>query len=272
MAGSLYTAYQAIVGTGSVSAPVPTIVGINFAGQASSITIKTNTAAALEITNGTTTILGVDSRNTVAGTAAITITPSPVTFATAASALVSTALKVPARTLTLTGVLTVTSLFGVGGYFDAPTLTDASAGTVSKASNLHVEPLAAAGGSLTLTSAYMISTGVSDCFLTNAGVWTDTACFARGKEMIVDAGVNLVASILEKLKPRKWVYALGSHGDDMGRERVGIVYDELPPELRAPGEANAVSPGLLSSFALAALRYLFDENKELKARLARLGV
>ena len=59
--------------------------------------------------------------------------------------------------------------------------------------------------------------------------------------------------------------------DPFGRERVGIVYDDLPGELRAPGEERGVSPGILASFALAAIKMLTDKNRELEARLVALG-
>jgi hypothetical protein len=60
--------------------------------------------------------------------------------------------------------------------------------------------------------------------------------------------------------------------DDRGRERVGVVYDDLPEELRAPGEERAVSPGILASFALAAIKMLRDENRALQDRLAAAGL
>jgi hypothetical protein len=60
--------------------------------------------------------------------------------------------------------------------------------------------------------------------------------------------------------------------NDMGRERVGIVYDDLPDNLRCPGEKTAVSTGVLTSFALAALKHLWERNQALEARLQAAGI
>lgn len=237
---------------------------------ASDVDTIANTAAALEVTDGTTSLITLDTRNTIADVNAITFQAAATTIATAAAAHVNPVVKVANRTITYTGTNTVTSQLGAMLNVGVLTLTDASAGTVSLASAVHIHAVAAAGGSLTLTAARMISTSVSDCYLTNAGVWTDTACWARGKEMIREAGAAAVEGVLKRLTPRTWQYrADGEHGDDRGRQRVGIVYDELPDELRAPGQ-DAVSPGVLASFALAALKHLKDENDALKARLDRL--
>jgi hypothetical protein len=221
---------------------------LDVSAAAADVVAKANTAAALEVTNGTTAMIAVDTRNTIADVNAITFQAAATTIATAAAAHVNPVVKVANRTITYTGTNSVTSQLGAMLNVGVLTLTDASAGTAAR----------------------MISTSVTDCYLTNAGVWTDTACWARGKEKIKAAGAAAIESMLERLTPRTWQYkADGEHGDDRGRQRVGIVYDELPDELRAPGQ-DAVSPGVLASFALAALKYLKDENEALKARLTRL--
>lgn len=243
---------------------------IDFAAAAADLIAKSNTAAALRITDGTTAIVSVDSRNTIANVNNVTITGAAPTITSAAAVHQNASLYVAIKTITYTGTNTVTSSLGAQLYLDIPTFTDASAGTISVVSTLHVAAVATAGGSLTLTARRMISTGVSDCFLTNAGVWTDTACWAYGKDAILNAGFDAVERLVAKLTPRSWTYRQDVHGDDRGRERVGIVYDELPDELTAPGEERGVSAGLLSSFALAAIRVLFDENRALKERLAKL--
>lgn len=241
---------------------------LNFS-TALDIVVQANTAAALEVYDGTTKLLAVDTRNTIADVSNVKLTGAPTTIASATAAHINATLNIAAKTITYTGTATVTSSFGAQLYIAAPTFTDASAGTITKASTLHVAAVAAAGGSLTITASYMISTGVADCFLTNAGVWTDTACYARGKEMIVTASAGAIDSILGGLTPKTWLYLADVHGDDAGTNRVGIIYDDLPPELRAPGQ-EGVSPGVLASFALAALKTLWDRNRDLETRLAKL--
>lgn len=245
---------------------------LDLSDAAKSIVIIANTAAALTISNGTTSIISVDTRNTVAAVAAVTITGSPPTIASAGSALLWNQLKSAAVTVTLTGNTTTTSMLGISAYFDTPTITDSTACTLTTASTLHVAAVANAGGSLTITNRRMISTGVTDCFLTNAGVWTDTASVRIGKEEIADEEGAGIAAVLEDVRPRSWRYREDFHGDDKGRKRFGIVADELPDAFMVPGEAekSGISAGVMSSFNLAATKYLFEENKALKARLARL--
>lgn len=244
---------------------------------AGDIDIPANTAAALEVDDGTTKIMAFDTRNTLKDVSNVKITAAAPTIATEAAAHLNPTLQIAAKTVTYTGTNTVTSSLGAGLHIGIPTYTDASAGTLTLASNLHVAAVAAAGGSLTLTAARIISTSVSDCYLTNAGVWTDTACWGDAKEAITHATTTVkdrIESVMSKLTPAAWQYAseferagFDDHGntctlnfqtDDFGRERVGIIYDELPDELRAPGEERGVSPGLLASFALAALKMLWD--------------
>ena len=257
----------------------------NLAGAAQTITVKANTAAAYSLTDGTTSVVSVDTQNTVKNVHTLTLTGVPVTVATEAAVHQNSTLNIAAKTITYTGTATTTSSLGAQLYLGIPTFTDASAGTVTTGSTLHVSAVAAAGGSLTLTNRRMISTGVSDCYLTNAGVWTDTACWRYGKKKLSKARRRAIAaidSVLDKITPQTWQYrksftVTGDDGaktrmsmDDRDRNRVGILYDELPDELRAPGEDRAVSPGVMASFALAALRVLRDDNRRLSNRLAKL--
>jgi hypothetical protein len=235
---------------------------------------KANTAAALEITDGTTALIALDTRNTIADVNGVTVTSPATTIATAAAAHKNPSLNVAAKTITYTGTNTVTSQLGAMLNVGALTLTDASAGTVSLASAVHITAVAAAGGSLTLTAARMISTSVTDCYLTNAGVWTDTMCWASGKDNVAFADDEQIDGLIDQLQPHKWRYKPEVHGDD-GVERVGIMYDELPPALCLPGAPNedgrkGVSAGLLASFSLAAIRSLRDKNKALEDRIAAL--
>lgn len=286
LASSTFVAMQSST-TGTFTTVVST--AYNASAAAATFTIKSNTASALGITDGTTVGLTVDTRNTIANVSNFLFTAFAPTIATAAAAHLNPTVQIGAKTITYTGTNTVTSSLGVGLHIGIPTFTDASAGTLSLASNLHVAAVANAGGSLTLTASRMISTGVTDCYLTNAGVWTDTACWGYGKKLL-DRGIEktnlLIDTVLDKLRPTAWQYRDvmpiptlqedGSRGvqhmpiDDRGRDRVGIVYDDLPEELRAPGEEKGVSVGVLVSFALAALKQLRDRNADLEARLAKL--
>lgn len=255
-----------------VTATVTTLVNtaINASAAAATLTIKANTQHAYEITDGSTIIAELDTRNTIANVNSVTLTASNPTIASAAAAHQNSTLNLAAKTITYTGALTVTSSLGAGLYIGAPTFTDASAGTITSVSNVHIAAVAAAGGSLTITNSYMVTTGVSDCYLTNAGVWTDTACWKWGKLDVGQAASDAIYAVIDQLTPKRWKYRDDVHGNDRDRDRVGIVYDDLPDELRAPGQEKGVSAGLLASFCLAALRVLRDENSQLRERLERL--
>lgn len=250
---------------------------------AGDIDIPANTAAALEIDDGTTKIVAVDTRNTLKDISSVTITGVPVTVASEAAAHINASLRVAAKTITYSGTTGTTSSLGAGIHVGAMTWTDASAMTLTTASAVHIVAIAAAGGMLTITNSYMISTSVAGAFLTNAGVWTDMACWESGKEFVergMDAASKAIENVLEQIIPATWKYKAetalptidgGVHRtpiDDMGRERVGIIYDDLPEALRCPGEKSAVAPGVLASFALAAIKHLWAKNQALEARLA----
>lgn len=241
---------------------------IDMAATASDVVIKANTAAALEIYDSTTKIWAADTRNTLKNVSTITLTGVPVTVASETAAHINATLNIAAKTITYTGATGTTSSLGSMLYLGVPTFTDSSMMTLVTASALHINAVAAAGGMLTITNSYMVSTSVSGCFLTNAGVWTDMACFADGKLGIADASGAQIDAVLAKLSPRTWEYDRAKHGNDRGRKRVGIVYDDLPEELRAPGQESAVSTGLLSSFALAAIKTLRDRIAKLEKKAA----
>lgn len=255
---------------------------------ASDINVAANTAVALEVDDGTTKVTAWDTRNTLKDIDTVTITGVPVTVASETAAHRNASLHLAAKTITYTGTTGTTSSLGTMLYVGVPTLTDASAMTLTTASAVHINAVAAAGGMLTISNSRMISTSVSDCFLTNAGAWTDSSCWEEVKERVergTDKARELVARVIAQLTPATWRYRdtfeatlTDKSGerverlplDDRGRERVGIVYNDLPDELRAPGEERAVSAGLLSSFALAAIKTLWDRNAELESRLAKL--
>lgn len=296
--GTVFTWYEIdSLGVGGVEGASFDTITVNSSitfSAAGDIIAPANTAAALELSDGTTKVLVLDTRNTVKDVSNVKINPVAPTIATEAAAHLNPSLQIAAKTVTYTGTATVTSSHGVGLHIGIPTFTDAGAGTLSLTSNLYVAAVAAAGGSLTITAARMIGTGVSDCYLTNAGVWTDTACWSYGKEMVsyaADSAYDAIEAMLAKIVPATWQYRdtfevidaetglpVEMHMNDLGRQRVGIVYDDLPGELRAPGEERGVAPGILASFGLAAIKMLSDRlsalterNQQLEARLTALG-
>jgi len=243
---------------------------LDFGAGAVLFIAKANTAAALDHTDGTTSLYTIDTRNTVTVQNHVFAQPAAQTLPNGATSRFRL-VTVSAPTVTLAGATQISTVNqGATLFLGGPTYNQSGgAVTVDQVSTLHVA-VPVAGSSVTITANRMISTGVTDCYLTGAGVWTDTACFSRGKQLIVDASSAVIEKVLGKLKAKTWRYREDIHGDDMGRERVGIVYDELPDELMAPGSKEGVSTGVLSSFALAALKMLWDRNQELEARLARL--
>lgn len=264
---------------------------VNLANAAVDILMKPNTAAALEISDGTTKVAAYDTRNTIANVNNVTFTGCAPTIASAAAVHENATVKIADKTVTYSGTTTVTSSLGAGLNVGVMTFTDASVCTITTVSAVHINAIAAAGGSLTITNSRMISTSVSGAFLTNAGVWTDMACWASGKRYIGHGAGKVRAAIedmMESILPATWKYrkiaeypGVDAKGEptvhrtlinDYGRQRVGIVYDELPEGLRAPGEKDAVAPGVLASFALAAIKILWEENRDMKERLEAAGL
>lgn len=264
---------------------------INVATAGIDIVTKANTATTLEITDGTTSMAAFDSRNTIANVSTMTVTGVAPTIASATATHINASVNIAAKTITYTGGTATTASNGAMLYVGVPTFTDSSAMTITTVSSVFINAVAAAGGMLTITNSYMIHTSVSGCFLTNAGVWTDMACWESGKEFVNRAAEVTHAAIekvLEKIVPATWKYkaitelpAIDEEGNptihrtainDRGRERVGIVYDDLPDALRCPGEEKAVSTGVLSSFALAAIKMLYERNQLLEERLAKAGL
>lgn len=256
---------------------------------AGDIDVAANTAAALEVDDGTTKIVVVDTRNTVKDVNGVTISSPATTIASEAAAHLNPSLKLANKTITYTGTTGTTSQLGGMLNVGVLTITDASMMTLTTASAVHINAVAAAGGSLTITNSRMISTSVGDCYLTNAGVWTDTVCWESIKDNVVrgtDAAYSAVSRVMDAIVPATWKYKDSYEAtitddegkqrverlplDDRNRQRVGIVYDDLPEELRAMGEEKAVTSGILSSFSLAALKTLWEQNKDLTARLAKL--
>lgn len=165
LASTLYVAAPAAAGAGPVTittgysahfASAVRIDGsITMSNAANDIIVIANTAAALEISDGTTKLLTFDSRNTVTGVIAANFSASAATIVSAAGVTYSQ-VGVAAKTTTITGTDAVTALEGLQLYLDVPTVTNVSAGlTLTTGSTLYVA-LPVATGNATFTTAYTI--------------------------------------------------------------------------------------------------------------------
>ncbi len=117
--------------------------------------IPANTATALDITDGTTSLLSFDTRNTITGVTSALFSASPPTIVSAAGTTYSQ-LGIAAKTVTLTGGVTpVTAMQGLQVYISAPTITSASVTAVTSASTVYIAAPVAAG-SATITNPYTL--------------------------------------------------------------------------------------------------------------------
>lgn len=230
-------------------------------------TVANDTANVFSITVNSTSLYTIDTRTTTVNATTHTFSADAATLASENAAHSNPVVRIAGRTINYTGTTTVPSHHGANLYVAGAVFQNTSAQTITSASSVHIEQISAAG-SLTITNPRMITTGVSDCFLTNAGVWTDTSSSGKFKEAICDAAREAVLSVLRRVRPRSFQYRPDVHGDENGLTRYGIVDSDLPAELRPPGQLEGVSAGVMASFALAALRALLDEVGELKSRLA----
>lgn len=239
---------------------------------AGTFTVKANTAAAYAFSDGTVSMLAFDSRNTVTGVISALFTSPAMTIAGAAGTTYSQ-VGIAAHTVTTSTTTGITALDGLGLTIAAQTVAQSGgAVVVTTASALYITKVVA-GSSVTISNNYLVNTNQSGCFCTAAGVWTDTASTARIKDGIDDVLADEVLEVLGRLRPRTWKYKPEETGDDKGRQRYGIVSEELPECFRIPGIDNdqgGLSGTILGSFSLAALKCLLEENRALKARLDKL--
>ena len=265
-------------GTGNyalwVDAGITRIDGnLDMSDSALDIVMKANTAAALEISDGTTKLLTFDTRNTVTVQNLLIDAPASQTLPNAATSQFRN-VTIAAHTVTLVGTTQVTTVNQGAQLCILGATYNQSGGavTVNQVSTLHVAVITA-GASVTITANRMISTGVSDCYLTVGGVWTDTVCTQKYKQEIAELDMAKMPSLLEKIHPVTFKYdrkKLGENGD-FNRQRYGVIAEELPDFLRVPGEAShsVMNGTVLSAFGLAGLRYLHEQNKTLTERLVK---
>ncbi len=164
LASTLYVAAPVAAGTATITVnyaghfagAVRVDGNVSMANAAYDIVVIANTAAALEISDGTTKLLTFDSRNTVTGVIAANFSASPATIASAAGVTYSQ-VGIAAKTTTVTGTDAVTAMDGLQLNLGVPTLTNVSAGlTITTASTLYVA-LPVATGNATITNAWTIN-------------------------------------------------------------------------------------------------------------------
>jgi fibronectin-binding autotransporter adhesin len=118
--------------------------------------LKSNTSAALSITDGTNAYYTIDTRTGVTGVSAHNFEASNPTFASASGSSYNL-VQIGAGTLTLSGGTNVTALHGlVLNLSSQPTVTSSSSTTVTTASTMYIAGAPVAGGSVTLTNAYAL--------------------------------------------------------------------------------------------------------------------
>jgi hypothetical protein len=234
---------------------------LNF-GAALDIISLANTAAALEITNGTVKLLAFDTRNTVTGVIAASFTSVAPTIASAAGDTYSQ-VGISALTVTLTGATGVTALDGLSLKLGAVTVAgDTATCTVTTASAIYITPVVA-GANVAITNNYMINTSVAGCFLTAAGVWTD-ASSASLKIDIETLDLDEVPDLLDQVDVKSYKYRDSSDG---GFRRIGVIAEEVPDFLAMPNR-HGVAAKDLAGVALAGAKYARAEIDELKDDIA----
>lgn len=184
----------------------------------------------------------------------------------AASGSVSRLVSVNPYTITLTGSTTVTAMDGLMLYLGAPTISNATADTVTTASALYISaPVAAGAGPITITNNFLVNTNVAGCNCTAAGVWTSTSS-RNSKEDIASVDLASIPGLIDAVDVVSYRKKDVSDG---GFTRYGVIAEECPDFLAMPNR-QGVGSVYLSGFALAAVKYLRSENESLKMRVAEL--
>ena len=123
--------------------------------QASDIIVIANTAAALEVYDGITAIVAVDTRTGITGMANVTITGAPATIASAAGITHQLLALAPGTTI-LTGTDPVTAMNGLGLSVAQPTITDTGVSTVALASTVYIAAAPVAADAAVITAGYAL--------------------------------------------------------------------------------------------------------------------
>jgi hypothetical protein len=237
--------------------------------------IAQNSDNALEIKDSAGTLLQVETRPGLTNARFWDfIAPASTVGITGRNDINQHLMRLKAYTCTMADTTTVTGAWeGMMLELGVPTIAHSGSGTrtVTTASSFHVEALIAATD-ITVTNNRMISTSVADCYLTSAGVWTDTSSTAKVKDDIIDLPLQKVGDLIKQIRPRTYSYN-DRIGDDHGRTRYGAVAEEFPDFLRVPGDASssAVNATVLANFSLVASVYLADRYEQLNERLEAIG-
>jgi hypothetical protein len=243
--------------------------------------IAQNSDNALEIKDSAGTLLQVETRPGLTNARFWDfIAPASTVGATGRNDINQHLMRLKAYTVTMAGTTTVTGAWqGMMLELGVPTIVKTDSGgsqTITTASSFHIEAIqhnAGAGdNAIVITNNRMISTSVSDCYLTSAGVWTDTSSTRAVKDAIIDLPLQKVGDLIKQIRPRTYRYN-DRIGDDHGRTRYGAVAEEFPDFLRVPGDASnsAVNGAVLGNFALVASVYLADKYEQLNERLEAIG-
>ncbi|MFA5932492.1 MAG: MerR family DNA-binding transcriptional regulator [Microgenomates group bacterium] len=161
-------------------------------GAASTFAAPANTATAFRFTDGTNAYLNLDTRNTLSGVSALTLSAGTAPTITSASNAEFTTLTTTPPTITLTGTTQVTSQMD-SILFNAPTITDSSALTVDKAASVSIAgaPVSGATGLVTLTDSYALKVNTASV---DGGTGTVTNSFGISVDAPTGATNNYAAT------------------------------------------------------------------------------
>ncbi len=239
--------------------------------KASDLVMAANTATSLDITDGTTTYVSIDTRTATDNITAFAFDASDPTFASA-NGTTWRLVTLNAFTLNLTGGVQVTALDGLSLYITAPIVAAGQATTAVTVSTVYIASIGL-GANMAFTNNYVINTAAG-AYLTAAGVWTDKPSALAVKKNVKTWDFKELPDLLKQIRPVKFQYDPKKFKDIAvsDEKRYGIVAEELPQWLRAPGDhqTHGVSGSVLATFELAAIKYLEEENGHLKERLTEL--
>ncbi len=273
LASTLYVAAPVAAGAGPASftasyaghfaAGIRVDGNLSMANAAYDLIMKANTAAALEVSDGTTKLLTFDTRNTVTGVSAVTVINAGSQTLPDGANTWHRLVNLTGYTATLAGATQVTTAMdGMMLYIGAATVNQSGgAVTVDKASSVYITAIAQ-GADVTITAKYMIDTSVAGCFLTNAGVWTD-ASGSMHKTNIKPLDNSRLKGMLAQVAVKSYNRIDPSDG---GFERFGLIAEEVPDFLATPNH-DGVAPGYVAGFALAGVKWLEERVTALEAKV-----
>ncbi len=128
---------------------------LDMSSQASDLIVIADTDSALEVNDGTTQFLDIDTRVTVSAVANMTLTGMPATIV-AANGVTHQLLALVPGTTTLTGSTAVNAMNGLGLSVAQPTITGAGTPATAVASTVYIAAAPLAGGTATITAGYAL--------------------------------------------------------------------------------------------------------------------